>query len=334
MCAKKVSIIIPCYNAEKYISACLESIIGQSIGFEYIELILVNDASTDGTYIILQEYEKKYSDDILLIDCAENRKGGGARNIGMQYASAEYIMFVDADDRLAPTAIAEMYQIAQEKEFDMVECDYKSFFDFANVPEEVNIENDIEMLDVQISERKKIILQYVDKVAPWGRLYRRDFLTRNDIFFLENCSYEDIHFSGISMMMITSYYKIGKILYFYFQNPTSDVHTVDIEKIRQGVHVTEQYISELDKRNILEQVVNNYYAEFSFFCIHYMYYNSMFYLLLGSFSKEEKNECGNYLIREVLSFFPDAADNFYLQTINPYGWEWFRKILQESSYKK
>ena len=129
MCGKKVSIIVPCYNVEKYVAVCLESIIAQSIGFDQIELILVNDASTDHTLTILQEYEQRYDQSIILVDCLVNGKGGGARNTGMQYASADYVMFVDADDRLSLSAVEEMFQIAEEKGFDLVECDYMVFTD-------------------------------------------------------------------------------------------------------------------------------------------------------------------------------------------------------------
>ena len=333
MCEKKVSIIVPCYNVEKYVAVCLESIIAQSIGFDQIELILVNDASTDHTLTILQEYEQRYDQSIILVDCLVNGKGGGARNTGMQYASADYVMFVDADDRLSLSAVEEMFQIAEEKGFDLVECDYMVFTDFNSRPQEKRTEDDIEMQMISEDDRKEIILRYVDKVAPWGRLYRRNFLVDNDIRFIENCSYEDIHFSGITMLLVNNYYKIGKSLYFYFQNPSSDVHTVDTDKIRQGVFVTETYLSELDRRNLLEQAISRYYAEFSFFCIHYMYYNSMFYLLSGDFSEKEKNECGNYLIQEVLQFFPDTADNVYMQTLNPRGWNVFRSFLLEYQIK-
>ena len=115
MCEKKVSIIVPCYNVEKYVAVCLESIIAQSIGFHLIELILVNDASTDNTLTILQEYEQRYDQSIILVDCPVNGKGGGARNTGMQYASADYVMFVDADDRLSLSAVEEMFQISEKR---------------------------------------------------------------------------------------------------------------------------------------------------------------------------------------------------------------------------
>lgn len=112
-----VSIIVPCYQVEKYIRRCVDSIINQSIGFENIELILVDDASTDGTLEILRKYEKMYPG-IIVIECEKNGRQGTARNIGLQYATGKYIGFVDADDWIEPDMYEHMYLIAEEYSVD------------------------------------------------------------------------------------------------------------------------------------------------------------------------------------------------------------------------
>ena len=108
---KKVSVIIPCYNAVKWLPKCFMSLVGQSIGIDNLELIFVNDASTDDgqTWNMLNEIEKAYPESIIIIDLPHNRRQGGARNEGLKYASGEYIAFVDADDWVEPEFCAFFY---------------------------------------------------------------------------------------------------------------------------------------------------------------------------------------------------------------------------------
>ena len=107
--AKKISIIIPCYMVEQYIDRCVNSLLNQSIGLENLELIFINDASPDLTLSKLLDYEQLYPESILIIDSKENMKQGGARNLGLMYASADYIGFVDSDDWVEPTMFEKLY---------------------------------------------------------------------------------------------------------------------------------------------------------------------------------------------------------------------------------
>ena len=97
---KKISVIIPCYNSVKWLPKCFMSLVEQSIGIDNLELIFVNDASTDDgqTWDMLKEMEKAYPESIIIIDLPYNRRQGGARNEGLKYASGEYIAFVYSDD--------------------------------------------------------------------------------------------------------------------------------------------------------------------------------------------------------------------------------------------
>jgi glycosyltransferase involved in cell wall biosynthesis len=97
----KVSVIIPCYNVEKYIERCLESLERQTIGIGHMEIICVDDASSDGTEDILRSWEKKYPGSIKVVLSERNNRQGAARNIGMQYASGDWVSFVDSDDNFS-----------------------------------------------------------------------------------------------------------------------------------------------------------------------------------------------------------------------------------------
>ena len=121
---KKVSIIVPAYNSHDTLARCLGSLVNQTL--EDIEIIVVNDASTDDTWEIMERCEKQYPDKVTIVDCDVNRGSGGARNQGIDLASGEYIGFVDSDDYVAANMYELLYSKAVEGNFDIVDCGYYS----------------------------------------------------------------------------------------------------------------------------------------------------------------------------------------------------------------
>ena len=119
---KEISVIIPCYNVEKYIDECVASLVNQTVGIEKMELIFVNDASTDQTLEKLALWEKQFPDSITVITLTENSKQGAARNVGMQYATGKYLGFVDSDDYVEPTMFQKLYEFHQKEDVEFVIC--------------------------------------------------------------------------------------------------------------------------------------------------------------------------------------------------------------------
>ena len=114
----KVSVIIPVYNAEKYLRQCLDSVVNQTL--QEIEIICVDDGSTDGSLAILREYEA--ADSRVKVLTQKNQYAGVARNNGMAAATGEYYAFMDADDYYSENALASMYNIAAEHELDVLKA--------------------------------------------------------------------------------------------------------------------------------------------------------------------------------------------------------------------
>lgn len=114
----KVSIIVPVYNVEKYLRACLDSLINQTL--EDIEIICINDGSTDDSLAILQEYAIR--DNRILVHSKNNEGQAIARNIGIDLANGDYIAFVDSDDFCEPRMCEELYSLAKKHDADLVEC--------------------------------------------------------------------------------------------------------------------------------------------------------------------------------------------------------------------
>lgn len=121
---KKVSIIVPAYNAHNTLAKCLGSLVHQTL--QDIEIIVVNDASTDDTWKIMQECERQFSDKVIIVDGGVNRGSGGARNQGLDLASGEYIGLVDSDDYVAPNMFELLYNKAKEGNYDIVDCGFYS----------------------------------------------------------------------------------------------------------------------------------------------------------------------------------------------------------------
>ena len=145
---KKVSVIVPVFNVEKYLSKCLESLVNQTL--QDIEIVVVNDGSTDNSQKIIDEFQKKYPATIISF-YKENGGLSEARNFGLNYASGKFIGFVDSDDYVSETMFEEMYALAINYNAEMVICNLQKVDEAGNViqkltqipnmPEEINLEN-------------------------------------------------------------------------------------------------------------------------------------------------------------------------------------------------
>lgn len=120
--AKKVSVIVPAYNSHDTLATCLGSLVHQTL--QDIEIIVVNDASTDDTWEIMKRCKDQFPDKVRIIDGKVNRGSGGARNQGFDAATGEYIGLVDSDDYVAPNMYELLYNKAKEDDYDIVDCGF------------------------------------------------------------------------------------------------------------------------------------------------------------------------------------------------------------------
>ena len=164
----KISVIVPCYRVENYIDRCLDSLKTQTYGMENLEIILIDDASEDDTRRRLLQFEEEHSENVLVIVCEDNAGPGTTRNLGLNYATGEYIAFVDADDIVDKSMFERMHGVMKEFGVDMAECGYRTFFD----GEELSVENllqstpepEVESISVEEwSETRKMIEKFVDE---------------------------------------------------------------------------------------------------------------------------------------------------------------------------
>ncbi|MCI8983588.1 MAG: glycosyltransferase family 2 protein [Hungatella sp.] len=250
----KISVIIPCYNVAPYIDRCLASVLAQTIGMDNLEVICVDDASEDNTWERLRMWERLYPNNILLIRQETNRRQGTARNIGVAYASADWIAFIDADDWVEPDYFELLYHYAMECHCDMVCCgferDYSSTLVYLDEKSRDNGE-DLYIFPYEKIIRKELIIS--DVIAGvWGILLRKSLILDQDIFFPEDVAYEDMYFQALVCVYTGGVYVVGKKLYHYFVNTASTVLRRNSDHHMDWLTVWMRLWEECGKRGLLD----------------------------------------------------------------------------------
>lgn len=217
-----VSVIIPMYNAEKYIADCLDSILAQTL--QNLEVILVNDCSTDNSRAIVEGYVEEFGGRLKIFDNEKNLGVSASRNNGLRRATGEYVFFMDADDKIIPDAFEVMYICAKKKDFEVVSCT-KFFRMSADCYKVAVVDTNLTLgkvvIDEDISQRVKNLLKNKLNWNVWLRLLRRDFLLENEIFFTEDVEYAENQIWTHALMFCAK-----KILYlpraYYFYRYKSE----------------------------------------------------------------------------------------------------------------
>lgn len=316
-----VSVIVPCYNVEKYIFRCLHSIETQTYGFENIELILIDDASTDNTLALINAFAQKYPENVTVIALSQNGKQGAARNKGMDIATGKYIMFVDSDDLLATTMIEKMHAKIVEYDCDEVRCGSKYFSSDDELSSHRVGTNDSFSDLTDDNERKNYILASMSCIVH-SRLFRREVFETNHIRFMENVFYEDAHFSGICCFYINSKYWLDEDLYYYYQNPNSTMSSFTNQKNMDHIAISNRIFDELKERGIYDDVMARFYHEINAFYFWMIYLNSLT-LLHNNYNAQI-----GVFKEELLKHSPDILDNAYVAGITDPVYKSFIEYLK------
>lgn len=234
----KVSVIVPVYNVEQYLEKCLQSIIYQT--FKEIEIIIINDGSTDGSAEIIQQYLKK-EPRIILIE-QENRGLSGARNVGLSKAKGDYILFVDSDDYLHEECVEKLYRYAEDGKVDTVMYSADIFTDVPNHERYLHERNN------EIWERrtclnevhtgKELFVQMIksNKIMPAVQIqmFRSGFLKENGMQFSEGYILEDNAFNFAVLMKAKRAMCVEDKLYFRRIREGSIITTRQPTRMFQG----------------------------------------------------------------------------------------------------
>ena len=328
---KKVSIVVPCYNVAESLDRCMEHILKQTIGLENIEIILVDDASTDdgATLNLIMEYEKKYPETIMVIPLEQNMRQGGARNIGISYAGGEYLMFCDADDWLAPDAMEILYRTAQEYQADVVEYLMKKVTEYKEVMLSEDETFGVYLADMrdEVYRRKMLMVSAVDfSLGCMRKFYRLSLIQDNQIRFAEHIMLEEPSFTLPVRLYEKIHICIDKVLYFYFQTPNStmrgETHSWDSRKF-DNAKVWISLMEDLAKRGFLQK----YYEELECMFYDWGYGLSMRMLLQKGYTlaKDEMQ----FFKEVMLRLFPEVQKNSYVRK-RENGWDTILQAILET----
>lgn len=240
-----ISVIIPVYNVKKYLKRCLDTVISQS--YKNLEIILVDDGSTDGSDRICDEIAKSDSRIVVL-----HKKNGGlsdARNYGLDHSKGSYISFVDSDDWIAPTMIEDLYNTILKYGVKLAVCEAIYAYDNFNYSPETN--GDTFLLN-KMSAYELLLKNRRFRTNAWNKLYSADIWSA--LRFPKGKKYEDVYIMHEVYDMCDNIAYIDKSLYYYFQRDDSIVHVPDISAnydLLEGTLVRFDYLKKYKKLEAL-----------------------------------------------------------------------------------
>ena len=254
----RLSFILPCYNVDRYVAACLDSIYAQDMQENEYEVICVNDCSTDNTRNVILSYADRHPN-LSLIDHHENQTVGGARNSGMKAARGEFIWFVDPDDAVKENSLNELYWKARETDVDVL------FFNYEDADETLQVQRvDRTYPDSDVYSGQ----EYVSHFFPgrmtafgivWRELFRTSFLKKAGLQFPNMQRAEDVVFLWKTLLCADRVCSVSKAFYTYRNNPFSITkrhfvaQPVFCDRIRRGAEIVRM----MDGERILPVLAND-----------------------------------------------------------------------------
>ena len=291
-----ISVIIPIYNVEFYLEECLNSVLQQ----DYIdyEVICVNDASTDGSEIILLNYAKKY-EKIKTVNHKRNKGLSSARNTGLKNAVGKYIVFIDSDDMIVENTLTELYNMAESTNVDIIYFNMINFYEDAETSKKIY--EDLKLYEeyTGIYSGKELFCLQMDKhqvnIQAVRKFIRKDFLMENEIKFYDGILHEDVLFSFYCAMNAKRVININKEYYMRRLREGSITHIHDFKRAQSLFVVMIQilaywstHIFTMRENQAIEHYFQNIYND-------YKRYKSWF----GS--EKDKLEFGGYAEKTIYS---------------------------------
>lgn len=291
-----VSIIVPVHKVEKYIHQCLDSLLGQTL--KDIEIICIDDCSPDRCPEILDEYAKK-DERIKVVHLEENLRQGGARNVGIRMARAEYVGFVDSDDFVQPEMYEELYRMAKSANSDLVFSDYLEFNKGNYIRRHSGPVCDVNVLSKEQRDREIISSGFFF----WTAIIKKEIIVRNELFFQEKIIFEDNAVMLPWYLSCNTVRKVSGSYYCYRTDNVSSAMRMPKDDFRFFDRIKAGDILENNLRRL--GLMERYAKELRSAFIVYYYVNTVYGALMR-FSKFPLDEVVR--VREgILRLYPDFS---------------------------
>lgn len=288
----EISVIIPVYNSEQYIVKCLDSLESQSM--KEMEVILINDGSTDGTEERITQYQQEHNLNLRLFT-RENAGQAAARNFGILQAVGKYIAFMDSDDYVEADYLQKLYQTAEDYQSDVVTCGYRSVKPDGTVLKTVSVSSFEEVTDYGRP----------GMFVVWAKLYLREFLIKNSFQFPEGGKiYEDVPFSLETKFKGKNVKSISYIGYNYVQHCASTMSSSRVTCSRFPFDKMDEAI-----RNTLPEHKEEK-DRFEFEVLHF--FAGFLFFFCRKAEREDIRRLSSFAVKEIRAYFPQYKHNPYL----------------------
>ncbi len=312
---KNVSVIIPCYNAENYIMQCLDSVAAQSIGMEALEVILINDASTDATLSYLMQFEARFPESVIVINLEQNLKQGGARNVGLSYASGEYVVFLDADDWIDSCFYESLYRIAKEYNTDITQYFINNCsFDEDGVLVQTQLHRTskgngyYEITDD--TQRKQFLNAGILNYGSQTKFYKTAFLQANHPAFMEGVAYEEPSFVYPLLYAVERIFIFDKPMYYCRIHRGSTMQSYARQRGKLYDHPKVQ-LRVLETMRAKEDIYARFRDEIEYYFLFTFYYETLYFAKHGNLYLGF--DFFQIMQQTVQSFVPAWRQNRYLK---------------------
>ena len=301
-----VSIVIPAFNIEKFIGDCLDSIINQS--YRNIEVIIIDDCSTDSTNEVIQQKIEKMSN----LRCIYNKNNlgvGEVRNVGLNESHGEFILFLDGDDWVDTDFIKKMIEPMLIKKSDIsISNTINEYGNFVSSTPRYFYSSDAFLTNDYALKLLSRSIKNTFYITPMVgcKLFRKDLLTSNNLKFINDSSYEDDIFSFLSFIYSQNIDIVSSAYQYYRQHPDSITHKFSKKRIDELVSAFVYLKKYLKDKDFLEKYKKEYNSFFER-CIYTTYY-SISKLKISTADKK------NY----IQYFINKMSDNFTIQDIIDY----------------
>ncbi len=310
----QLSIIVPVYNmaAGGKLEYCIQSLLKQELT-DY-EIIAVDDSSTDDSLDVLKRLQQENPQKLKVIVSPENRRQGGAKNLGLQEAIGDWIGFVDSDDWVAKDMYAKLLWKAGETGADVVGCNYL-VTDQTGKEKGIAVPNNSPAQTGVMDEQK-----YRDCILNPGsmviKIYKRAIFQQENIVFPEKIFYEDNAIGVLPLLYAKRFERVEEELYFYYQHDASTVHTIDMERCKNRLEAMEIYKKQCMDRGFYEK----YKQEIDYKIYELGYRNTLF-----SYVQTQKHPSHSF-VELLRSFLLENVPQFHE---NPY----YQKLVDDETKK-
>lgn len=310
-----VTVVVPVYNVRPFLEICLDSLLQQT--YPYLEILLIDDGSTDGSGDLCDHYARK--DSRIQVIHQENSGLGAARNEGIRRARGEYLSFVDSDDWVSPTMIQELYQALKKQEAQLAVCDAYI------TSEEGNIQGKIQNTlppgtAVRLSSCPSLLLE---PHVAWNKLYRKDLFQDLEVWYPSRAWYEDFRTTTKLYTKAQNIVLVDSPLYYYRQRKGSIQNNANLMRKREKIDAMEDILRYYKKQHLYAA----YQKELEFLAFLNVYYTPVIEMVRIDPNHPLISEFSQYMEKR----FPNYQNNPYLKMMD-WKKKWMSRLLQQKHF--